>query len=148
MRERAEEFGRDGQKLLTAVWAADAPGRLRMLRQVEILRRVWVHQYYWDREGQLRWREGTALPPASLRFDSPYDPDAHYHDLLELLLANRGAVTDDQLGDLHRRALRGTQLMLPTASKYLVRTVDALFKAFSWDRSGCREMRRTVSVSS
>ena len=78
VRERAEEFGRDGQKLLTAVWAADAPGRLRMLRQVEILRRVWVHQYYWDREGQLRWREGTALPPASLRFDSPYDTDAHY----------------------------------------------------------------------
>ncbi len=78
MRERAEEFGRDGQKLLTAVWAADAPDRLRMLRQVEILRRVWVHQYYWDREGQLGWREGTALPPASLRFDSPYDTDAHY----------------------------------------------------------------------
>ncbi|MFG2276999.1 IS1182 family transposase [Streptomyces chartreusis] len=78
VRERAEEFGRDGQKLLTAVWAADAPDRLRMLRQVEILRRVWVHQYYWDREGQLRWREGTALPPASLRFDSPYDTDAHY----------------------------------------------------------------------
>ncbi|WP_328828905.1 IS1182 family transposase [Streptomyces sp. NBC_00252] len=78
VRERAEEFGWDGQKLLTAVWAADAPGRLRMLRQVEILRRVWVHQYYWDREGQLRWREGTALPPASLRFDSPYDTDAHY----------------------------------------------------------------------
>ncbi|MEB3962949.1 IS1182 family transposase [Streptomyces kunmingensis] len=78
VRERAEEFGRDGQKLLSAVWAADAPLRLRMLRQVEILRRVWIHQYHWDREGHLRWREGTALPPASLRFDSPYDTDAHY----------------------------------------------------------------------
>lgn len=78
VRERAEEFGRDGQKLLTAAWASDAPERLRMLRQVEILRRVWTHQYYWDREEQLRWREGTALPPASLRFDSPYDTDAHY----------------------------------------------------------------------
>ncbi|MFF4275619.1 hypothetical protein [Streptomyces sp. NPDC001536] len=64
VRERAEEFGRDGEELLTAVWASDAPDRLRMLRQVEILR--WV----WDREGQLRWRDGTALPPASLRFDS------------------------------------------------------------------------------
>lgn len=49
-----------------------------MLRQVEILRRVWTYQYYGDREGQLRWREGTALPPASLRLDSPYDTDAHY----------------------------------------------------------------------
>ncbi|MGW0574270.1 IS1182 family transposase [Streptomyces tauricus] len=78
VRERAEEFGRDGHKLLTAAWTADAPPRLRKLPQVEILRRVWVHQYYWDPEGQLRWREGTALPPASLRFDSPYDTDAHY----------------------------------------------------------------------
>lgn len=78
VRERAEEFGRDGQKLLTAAWAADAPTRLRMLRQVEILRQVWLHQYHWDREGQLTWREGTTLPPASLRFDSPYDTDAHY----------------------------------------------------------------------
>ncbi|MFE7115002.1 IS1182 family transposase [Streptomyces sp. NPDC057654] len=78
VRECAEEFGRDGQKLLAAAWAADAPSRLRMLRQVEILRQVWIHQYHWDREGYLRWREGTALPPASLRFDSPYDTDAHY----------------------------------------------------------------------
>lgn len=78
VRERAEEFGCDGQRLLAAVWAADAPPRLRVLRQVDLLRRVWLHQYFWEREGQLRWREGTALPPASLRFDSPYDTDAHY----------------------------------------------------------------------
>ncbi|MGW1617460.1 IS1182 family transposase [Streptomyces sp. NPDC002285] len=78
VRERAEEFGRDGHKLLAAAWTASAPPRLRMLPQVEILRQVWVHQYYWDPDGNLRWREGTALPPASLRFDSPYDTDAHY----------------------------------------------------------------------
>jgi hypothetical protein len=78
VRERAEEFGRDGQRLLTAAWAADAPSRLRTLRQVEILRQVWIHQYYWDPEGQLRWREGTALPPASLRFDSPYEALVHF----------------------------------------------------------------------
>lgn len=78
VRERAEEFGRDGQKILTAVWAVGAPPRLRVLAQVEILRQVWVHQYCWGPEGRLRWREGTALPPASLRFDSPYDTDAHY----------------------------------------------------------------------
>jgi hypothetical protein len=74
----AETIGRDGAKVLTAVYRADAPFRLRTLPQVEIMRQVWVHQYYWDPDGQLRWREGTALPPASLRFDSPYDPDAHY----------------------------------------------------------------------
>ncbi|MCX4431438.1 IS1182 family transposase [Streptomyces mirabilis] len=75
---RAEVFGRDGQKVLAALWAPDAPGRLRTLPQVEVLRQVWVHHYYWDEEGQLRWRDGHALPPASLRFDSPYDTDAHY----------------------------------------------------------------------
>ena len=30
------------------------------------------------RDGQLRWREGTTLPPAPLRFGSSYDTDAHY----------------------------------------------------------------------
>ncbi|MFC8662018.1 transposase [Streptomyces sp. NPDC057199] len=45
---------------------------------MEILRQVWVHQYYWDPEGHVRWREGTALPPASLRFDSPFDTEANY----------------------------------------------------------------------
>ncbi|TFV29880.1 IS5/IS1182 family transposase [Streptomyces sp. T1317-0309] len=74
----AEAFGRDGQKVLAAAWAADAPPRLRTLTQVEIRRRVWVHHYYWDARGRLRWRDGHALPPASLRFDSPYDTDAHY----------------------------------------------------------------------
>ncbi|MFF4484686.1 IS1182 family transposase [Streptomyces sp. NPDC001520] len=74
----AETFGRDGEKILAAAWASDAPPRLRALPQVEILRRVWVHHYYWDAAGHLRWRDGHALPPASLRFDSPYDTDAHY----------------------------------------------------------------------
>ncbi|MFI6056177.1 transposase [Streptomyces violascens] len=78
MTARAEVFGRDGQKVLAALWACGAPGRLRTLPQVEVLRQVWVHHYYWDEEGQLRWRDGHALPPASLRFDSPYDTDAHY----------------------------------------------------------------------
>ncbi|MFD7831722.1 hypothetical protein [Kitasatospora sp. NPDC059803] len=48
------------------------------MAQVEILRRVWVHHYVWDARGRLCWRDGHALPPASLRFDSPYDTDAHY----------------------------------------------------------------------
>ncbi|MDO0932252.1 hypothetical protein QQY66_11330 [Streptomyces sp. DG2A-72] len=42
---------------------------------METLRQVWVHHYYWDVDGLLPWRDGHALPPASL-FDSPYDTDA------------------------------------------------------------------------
>jgi hypothetical protein len=74
----AETFGRDGHKILAAAWAPDAPPRLRALTQVQILRQVWVHHYYWDVRGRLCRRDGHALPPASLRFDSPYDTDAHY----------------------------------------------------------------------
>ncbi|MFJ8612019.1 hypothetical protein ACIRH0_33200 [Streptomyces sp. NPDC093675] len=46
--------------------------------QVEILCWVWVHYYYWDACGRLCWLDGQALPPAPLRFDSPYGTDAHY----------------------------------------------------------------------
>ncbi|MET7841137.1 transposase [Streptomyces sp. NPDC005356] len=55
-------------------------GQLRHLHQVEILRQVWTHHFYWDAAGALRWRDGHTLPRllASLRFDSPYDTDAHY----------------------------------------------------------------------
>ncbi|MFI9583890.1 transposase [Streptomyces sp. NPDC052236] len=70
----AEAFGRDGRKVLAAAWATDAPPRLRALTQVEILRQVWVHHYYWDARGRLRWRDGRTLPPASLRFDPPMAP--------------------------------------------------------------------------
>jgi hypothetical protein len=70
--ELAESIGADGKSVLTAVWAGDAPAHLRALPQ------VWVHHYYFEGDGRLRWREGSALPPASLRFDSPYDTDAHW----------------------------------------------------------------------
>ncbi|GLZ15912.1 hypothetical protein Acsp04_61470 [Actinomadura sp. NBRC 104425] len=73
---RAEEFGPDGQKILTAAWAACTSPHLRLLPQVEILRQILVHHYYWDADGLLRWRDGHALPPASLPFYSPYDTDA------------------------------------------------------------------------
>ncbi|WP_425824817.1 transposase [Streptomyces fractus] len=40
---------------------------------------MFTHHFYWDPAGTLCWRDGHALPPASLRFDSPYDTDAHYY---------------------------------------------------------------------
>jgi transposase len=44
---------------------------------VEVLRRVWLAQYYLD-EGRVRWRKAGDLPPAGQRIDSPYDPEATY----------------------------------------------------------------------
>ena len=76
-KEYAEIIGNDGIKLLTAVYSEGSPDWLTQIPAVEILRRSWVHQYYMI-EGKLRLREAKDLPPSSLRYDSPYDPEAHY----------------------------------------------------------------------
>jgi transposase len=73
----AEQIGADGMSLLSAVYADTAPPLLRQVEAVDILRQVWVHQYYVI-EGQLRLRDAKDLPPAGTRCDSPYDPEAHY----------------------------------------------------------------------
>lgn len=67
----------DGHKILAAIYAAAAPVEVRALAAVEILRRTWVHQFYFE-EGQVRWRSAADLPPAGHRHDSPYDADARY----------------------------------------------------------------------
>jgi transposase len=63
--------------LLTAIYEPAVPAHLRELPAVQILRRTWICQYY-AHEGRLRWRKAEDLPPAALRSDSPYDPEAHY----------------------------------------------------------------------
>lgn len=75
----AEQIGTDGVQLLTAVSASATPGWLREIPAVQILRQVWVQQFYPpDGEGRIRWRTAEDLPPAPLLISSPYDPDARY----------------------------------------------------------------------
>ncbi|MBG0822845.1 IS1182 family transposase [Planomonospora sp. ID91781] len=50
------QIGQDGIAILNAVYAAAAPPRLRRLPKVQILRRVWVQQYWTDTDGALAWR--------------------------------------------------------------------------------------------
>lgn len=69
--------GRDGFTLLAAVHAPQAPGWLRELPAVQILRTAWIQQYHRDQKG-VRWREGKDLPPGKQRLASPYDLDAHF----------------------------------------------------------------------
>lgn len=73
-RERAERTGADGMRLLEAVFGPSAPGGLRHLGTVELLRQVWVHHFHVV-EGVVRWREEKDLPPGRMRSGSPYDPD-------------------------------------------------------------------------
>jgi transposase len=74
----AEQIGADGLQLLGAVDHETAPHWLREIPTVDILRQTWVHQYYTDEHGHLGWRQAQDLPPAGMRMDSPYDPDAHF----------------------------------------------------------------------
>jgi len=73
----AEQIGADGSLLLTRVYDETAPAWLREVPAVQILRQTWVHQFCVE-GGQVRLRSKDDLPPASLRQDSPYDPEAHY----------------------------------------------------------------------
>jgi len=75
----AEQIGADGHHLLLAVYHETAPHWLREVPAVEILRRVWVQQFYAATLDQpVRWRIADDLPPAPLLISSPYDPDARY----------------------------------------------------------------------
>ena len=81
----ALSYGRDGYRLLEAVYAAGAPAWLAELPAVETLRRIWVQQYYRVIDGageQVIRREATeqGLPPGRSRLVSPYDLDARYSE--------------------------------------------------------------------
>lgn len=54
------KVGEDGMHILRAVYRDDAPPGLRDLPAVQVLRQVWVQQYWYDGDGQLRWRGSTA----------------------------------------------------------------------------------------
>jgi transposase len=73
----AQTYGDDGLLLLNEIFAAASPVWLREVPAVEMLRRVWVQQYYWQ-ENTIRWRTAEEIPPASVMISSPYEPDAHY----------------------------------------------------------------------
>lgn len=71
----AESMGRDGLRLWQAIWAPETPLRIRQHPAVEVLRRVWLQQYYQSEEG-LHWRSVETMPPAARMISSPYDLEA------------------------------------------------------------------------
>ena len=48
---------------------------LREVPAVEVLRRIWVQQF-WVQDEQIHWRSNDDIPPASKLISSPYDPEA------------------------------------------------------------------------
>lgn len=82
--ELAEAIGRDGDRLLTAVYAQAAPSWLRQLPVISTLRQVWVQQYFPTAAGPV-WRNaqehGLSSAPVGIR--SPHDPEARYSEKRE-----------------------------------------------------------------
>ena len=68
-------IGGDGHHLLSAIYSEDAPDYLIQMPSVEIMRQVWIQQYYYD-NGVLKWRTRKQLPPNKQLIESPYDPEA------------------------------------------------------------------------
>src|SRR5574341_2436398 len=73
----AAAIGADGFTLLRAVYAPEAPPEVRDAPAVEVLRRIWLQQYYGGSTPP-RWRQEPDVPPAAQLIQSPYDLDARY----------------------------------------------------------------------
>lgn len=75
----AAQIGADGRQLLQQLYQAEAPAELRELEAVQVLRQVWLQQFYAvPAEQTMGWRAAEDLPPAPLLISTPYDPDARY----------------------------------------------------------------------
>lgn len=74
----AVTIGIDGMNLLNTIYnGMDTPKELKYLHAIEILRQVWL-QNYWIDDDQVNWRKVKDLPPCSIRLQSPYETDARY----------------------------------------------------------------------
>ncbi|MFF0496369.1 IS1182 family transposase [Nocardia aobensis] len=71
----ANQVGADGMAVLSAVTATAAPSWLRKIPAVELLRRIWIQQFHLV-DDEVTWRDKKDLPPAAIRYCSPYDDEA------------------------------------------------------------------------
>ncbi len=73
----AEQIGRDGVALLQAMWTDGTPREVHMLPIVDVLRRIWIQQFYIEGE-IVHWRTKRqwGQPPASVMIASPEDLEA------------------------------------------------------------------------
>ncbi|TDB80736.1 IS1182 family transposase [Micromonospora sp. KC721] len=106
VRQYVQQVGADGIALLRAVYGPTAPAAGPGVAAVEVLRQVWVQQYWHDESGHLRWREAKAtrarksregttrrrrvdtaaddeaetahVPWSSVEIVSPHDPQARF----------------------------------------------------------------------
>jgi transposase len=77
--ELAVAIGEDGFYLLQAIYVETGPQELKASPKVEILRQIWVQQFYWA-DGKVYWRtkDKWGQPPAGKMIGSPDDLEARY----------------------------------------------------------------------
>jgi transposase len=76
-----QQIGEDGYQLMTHAFAPDAPAPVRTAESLEVLRQIWLQQFYLDASNSQpgpHLRDPQDLPPAEKRIRSPYDLDARY----------------------------------------------------------------------
>jgi transposase len=73
--ELGETIGTDGHYLLAAIYAADDLPWLREIPAVDVLRQIWIQQYYVQ-DNEIKWRAAGNLPPNKKLIFSPYDIEA------------------------------------------------------------------------
>ena len=71
----AETIGQDGRHLLSQLYADTAPPYLREIPAVNVMRQVWLQQYYVENDTITR-REAKNTPPAGRLIISPYDVES------------------------------------------------------------------------
>lgn len=67
----AEVIGTDGLYLLHCLYDAQSPRWLRDIPSVEILRQIWVQQFYQDEADQVKWRKDGQSAPSAIMIASP-----------------------------------------------------------------------------
>jgi len=77
--ELALQIGKDGRQLLHWVYEAGSSREIQENGAVEILRRVWIQEYY-QQEDNISWRDLDNTPPGEQRIHSPYDDEARYSE--------------------------------------------------------------------
>jgi transposase len=73
---KAIAIGKDGFYLLDIIYEENTPASIRNLRAVEVLRQVWLQQYYAPREDGVQLRTQKDGPPHAKRIFSPYEIEA------------------------------------------------------------------------
>ena len=77
--ELARTIGQDGRCLLNAAYRESAPAEVRTLPMIDIMRQIWVQQFYWC-AGEMHWRtkKKWGQPPSGKMIASTEDLEARY----------------------------------------------------------------------